>query len=490
MGYNTWSAIGRRGAVTVTRRRRMSISVGQRRTGSASATEDVVTRLFLWGTSVVALALAAPGLGRLADEQSLLVRLGLWAGVVAAVDLVPIRVWRSVSVSMSFPVTLAAGMTFLPTEAAIVSFLGSFDPREFRGEVSVAKSIFNRSQVALSVMAGSAAFHHLDGSVLEWPAVFLPGLVALFVDALVNSVLVVGAVSIQNRMPPLGVIRRMFGGSPFHYVAGFLLLGLLALPLSAAVAVGGIWALLLFLASLILAREMFRQTQAAMEATSALRRKDIALRSAADETLRERREERLSVVGELHDEVLPSLFKVHLMGQVLRQDLAKGRLFELDEDLPELLAATEEAQRAIRDLMADATKSPIGASGLVPTLQLLVEGTNNAEGAPRVELDARAVNASPLSQLLTYQVVREALHNAVKHSDATKLSIRIWSEGEAIRVVVADDGVGFDAHAVDSDEHFGLQIMRERVAAVGGTLVVETGPAAGTTVAAVIPADL
>jgi signal transduction histidine kinase len=178
------------------------------------------------------------------------------------------------------------------------------------------------------------------------------------------------------------------------------------------------------------------------------------------------------------------------MGQVLRQDLAKGRLFELDEDLPELLAATEEAQRAIRDLMADATKSPIGASGLVPTLQLLVEGTNNAEGAPRVELDARAVNASPLSQLLTYQVVREALHNAVKHSDATKLSIRIWSEGEAIRVVVADDGVGFDAHAVDSDEHFGLQIMRERVAAVGGTLVVETGPAAGTTVAAVIPADL
>ena len=46
------------------------------------------------------------------------------------------------------------------------------------------------------------------------------------------------------------------------------------------------------------------------------------------------------VAGELHDEVLPPLFKVHLMGQVLRQDLDSGQLLNLDCDLPELLSAT------------------------------------------------------------------------------------------------------------------------------------------------------
>ena len=135
-------------------------------------------------------------------------------------------------------------------------------------------------------------------------------------------------------MAPRGVLSRMFGASPWHYLAGYLLLGVLALPLAAAFAVGGVWALLLFIAPLVLAREMFRQTQHVLEAAERIREKDVALQGAVREVVRERKEERLALAGELHDEVLPSLFKVHLMGQVLKQDLAAGRLLELDEDLP------------------------------------------------------------------------------------------------------------------------------------------------------------
>ena len=52
----------------------------------------------------------------------------------------------------------------------------------------------------------------------------------------------------------------------------------------------------------------------------------------------------MALAGELHDEVLPALFKVHLMGQVLKQDLASGQLLQLEEDLPGLLDATLVAQ--------------------------------------------------------------------------------------------------------------------------------------------------
>jgi signal transduction histidine kinase len=467
----------------------MSVSVRSRSVTQSGAPEDLPTRVFLWLTTLATFAIALPGADRIATGEAALLELGLWAAIVAAVDLAPIRVWRSVSVSMSFPVTLAAGMTFLPTEAAIVSFLGSFDPREFRGEVSVAKSMFNRSQVAASVMAGSALFHWMEGSVVQWPAVLVPGVLALVLDAVVNSAFVVAAVSIQNRFSPTSVLLKMFGTSPVHYVLGFLLLGILALPLSASVAVGGAWALLLFLASLVLAREMFRQRQEVMRASEAIQRKDAALMDAAGEAVRERKEERLTLAGELHDEVLPSLFKVHLMGQVLRQDLARGRLLELDEDLPELLAATEDAQRVIRDLLGDLRKSPIGSGGLRGTLTALVEQLTTADSASiRLEIDHGT--GTPVSQLLAYQVAREALHNAIKHSRASEIRVSVRYVDSSIRVVVVDDGVGFEPTNVDSDRHFGLQIMTERIRAAGGQLLVDSSAGQGTTVAATVPADV
>ena len=468
----------------------MSVSVGhwRRRKPDAGTHEPRLAKTFLWAVTLLIAIVAVPGAARLAGNEAELVELGLWAAIVAAVDLVPVRVWGSVSVSMSFPVTLAAGMIFLPTEAALIAFIGSFDPRELRGGVSLAKSVFNRSQVAASVMAGSALFHTLDGVILDWPRVLLPGAAALLLDAGVNFVLVASAVSIEDRLSPRGVFQKMFGASPLHYLAGYLLLGLLALPLAAAVAVGDVWALLLFLAPLVLAREMFRQTQQVLYATERIRQKDAALRGAAGEVARERREERLALAGELHDEVLPSLFKVHLMGQVLKQDLAAGRLLELDDDLPELLLATDAAQRAIRDLLGDLRRSPLGAGGLVPTVRMLVDQLA-AAGAPPVVVDDEEFESTPLAQLLAYQVIREALHNSAKHAQASRIKVRLWADETMVRVSVTDDGSGFDWFSVDGNRHFGLQIMKERLEAAGGTMSIDSRLGSGTTVGASIPKD-
>jgi signal transduction histidine kinase len=468
----------------------MSVYAGPEASGSASASraEPRVARAFLWVVSVITLTVAAPELIRSAAAEANWVELAYWTAIVAAVDLIPVRVWGSVSVSMSFPVALAAGMIFPPAEAALVAFVGSFDPRELRGGVSLAKSIFNRSQVAASVMAGSALFHALGGSILDWPLVVVPGLLALLLDAGINFLLVASAVAIEDRVAPRGVLANMFGASPRHYLAGYLLLGLLALPLAAAFAIGGVWAVLLFLAPLVLAREMFRQTERVLRATERIRLKDVALLGAAGEVVRERKDERLTLAGELHDEVLPSLFKVHLMGQVLKQDLASGRLLELDDDLPELLTATDAAQRAVRDLLGDLRKSPLGAAGLIPTLRLLVDQLS-AAGAPTTTLDIEEFESTPLAQLLAYQVVREALHNTAKHARASNVAVRLWRDDDMLRLSVTDDGTGFASSTVDNDRHFGLQIMKERLEAAGGTMIVDSRLGKGTMVAASVPTD-
>ena len=467
----------------------MSVSVRhgpRRRQLRTPSQQKSVAKLFLWGVSLTTLAVAAPGSAKLVEDSHELLLLTAWTLIVAAVDLAPVRVWGSVSVSMSFPVTLAAGMVFPAAQAGLIAFVGSFDPRELKGNVSLAKSVFNRSQVAASVMAGSAVFHGLGGDVFAWPDILFPGLVALLVDALMNFLLVALAIAIEDRIAPGGVLSRMFGASPWHYLAGYLLLGLIALPLAAAFSIGGVWALLLFIAPLVLAREMFRQTQHLLEAAERIREKDVALRGAASDVVRERKDERLALAGELHDEVLPSLFKVHLMGQVLKQDLAAGRLLELDEDLPELLTATDAAQRAVRDLLGDLRRSPLGAGGLVPTIRVLVDQLR-AAGGPPVIIEAGGLDCTPLAQLLAYQLVRECLHNAAKYANASSITVLLRQDEEVLRVSISDDGSGFAWSTVDTDRHFGLQIMKERIDAAGGSMFVDSRLGAGTTVAASLP---
>jgi signal transduction histidine kinase len=466
----------------------MSVYASHRGGGRAAAAERKPrpATAFLWMVSILSVAAAISFALRESLDPNGLVQLASWAAIVAAVDMLPVRVWESVTVSMSFPVALAAGMIFSPAEAALIAFVGSFDPRELSRHVSLAKSIFNRSQVAASVMAGAVVFHALGGTITEWPDVLVPGVVALLVDSGVNFLLVASAVAIEDRLAPRGVLLRMFGASPWHYLAGYLLLGLLALPLSAAFATGGVWAVLLFLAPLVLAREMFRQTKQFIDATERIRLKDVAILGAAGEVVRERKDERLAIAGELHDEVLPSLFKVHLMGQVLRQDLAAGKLLELDDDLPQLLLATDAAQRAIRDLLGDLRRSPLGASGLIPTLRLLVDQLASA-GAPPVTLDVEQCDCSPLAQLLAYQAIREALHNAAKHSRASSIEVRLWTDEALLRLSVTDDGTGFSLATVDGSRHFGLQIMKERFEAAGGILFIDSRLGVGTLVAASVP---
>jgi signal transduction histidine kinase len=212
------------------------------------------------------------------------------------------------------------------------------------------------------------------------------------------------------------------------------------------------------------------------------------LEDADRRILEERRDERLVLAGDIHDEVLPPLFKVHLMGEVLRRDLESGRLLDLDDDLPQLLEATNTAQEAIRKVLKNLRASSIGPEGLNSTLQMLaksVEGDTDAE----IHVDLDDIRGSSVNQLLIYQIAREALHNAVKHSQAARIQMTLAREGNMARLVVADNGRGFDPVMVDRGLHFGLQLLAERVDAAGGILHVTSDPGVGTTIVAVLPTD-
>jgi signal transduction histidine kinase len=84
-----------------------------------------------------------------------------------------------------------------------------------------------------------------------------------------------------------------------------------------------------------------------------------------------------------------------------------------------------------------------------------------------------------------FRILQEACNNACKHARADRITVRLYTDAEGIRLQVSDNGVGFDPRAVKRlRTGFGLRSMRERALSTGGSLTVSSGTGKGTTVLA------
>jgi signal transduction histidine kinase len=86
-----------------------------------------------------------------------------------------------------------------------------------------------------------------------------------------------------------------------------------------------------------------------------------------------------------------------------------------------------------------------------------------------------------------YRVVQESLTNVSKHASATTVSVIVERDRDMLRLIIEDDGDGFDPDGATERGRFGLPGMRERLAMVGGTFAVESKPGNGATIYARVP---
>jgi signal transduction histidine kinase len=384
------------------------------------------------------------------------------------------------------PLSLAAGFLFGPGIGGAIAFIGYVDPREFGGQISLVRALFNRAQTSLSVFVASLAFSLVGGNIGAWPSVGMAVLIAVPVDSLVNYALVTIAVSLHGRTSPRAALTGMRVGPPGSFVLTYISYGLLSVLLAEIYLKVGAWGLAAFAMPVLLARQALAQGRELEITGDRLRRQTAVLHDVSSRVVDERRDERLAVAAGLHDEVLPPLVKVHLMGQVIRHDLATGQLLALEEDVPDLLRAVEHASEAMRLLIRDLRDSALGTGGLADTVRRMAQDLE-AESSARIEVEVEDVGGTPFVQLLTYHVAREALRNAVRHSGATWIHLYLAQDGQNLRLVVEDDGDGFVMAEVDVDRHFGVSLMRERVELAGGVLTIDSIPGSGTTVAARLP---
>lgn len=91
-------------------------------------------------------------------------------------------------------------------------------------------------------------------------------------------------------------------------------------------------------------------------------------------------------------------------------------------------------------------------------------------------------------ETILYRIIQEALTNAVRHSQATRVDVLLKRRDHTLAVLVEDNGVGFDP-AETAHERLGLLGMRERAEMLGGDLYIESGQDKGTTIVVEIPYD-
>jgi signal transduction histidine kinase len=206
-----------------------------------------------------------------------------------------------------------------------------------------------------------------------------------------------------------------------------------------------------------------------------------------DRAVDERRDERLRIASDLHDNMLQSLTKVWMLGQVLRREIPFQSA--VAHDVEDLVGVTDESMNSLRELMREMRESPLGRAGLIPTLENLIRDLRLDWGMRIGFSQPAGLDLSPETQVALYQVAREALINALKHADARRIHVSLENTGESVVLLVEDDGCGFDPSDVDSTLHFGLGVMQERIFRAGGTLRIDSKLGYGTSVSARVPAQ-
>jgi signal transduction histidine kinase len=206
----------------------------------------------------------------------------------------------------------------------------------------------------------------------------------------------------------------------------------------------------------------------------------VALQEASSRLLEGADRERRRIARDLHDGLQVALVRLSMQAHQLSQDPVVGGTPGLAASMAADVDAAAAAQRSFVDGVMPA---PLVERGLEAAVKEL------AHGLPvRVRISAQDLTPLPPPvESTAYFVVAEALTNVVKHSGARRVEVELRQEAGTLSVVVSDDGAGgATAVAPRSGSASGLDGLQDRLAVLGGSLVVTSG-ASGTRLRAVLP---
>jgi len=273
----------------------------------------------------------------------------------------------------------------------------------------------------------------------------------------------------EARVPP-GTLVRFRNPTVWDRYKAYIL-GAVALLLAQSVLITG----------LLIQRRRRRQAEGKLRASQGeLLRSYERNRDLAARLLRAQESERSRIARELHDDICQRMLVLTV--ELKSLDGTKDR----EGSAAEALALAQGIAKSLHELSYSLHPTKLRLLGLVATIDQL-----------RLDLSRIGITTSfshhdvpstlpPDLMLCLFRIVQEATQNAIKHSQASEVSVGLSGSAGRLTVTVSDNGVGFDVEAAWG-RGLGLLSMVERVEALGGSLAIHSSPGAGARLTASVP---
>jgi PAS domain S-box-containing protein len=227
------------------------------------------------------------------------------------------------------------------------------------------------------------------------------------------------------------------------------------------------------------------------EAMRALKESEQHRRDILASLLQAEEQERSRIATELHDDTVQvmtaSLFALDRVAVMARKTGIDQRL---ESAIVIARATLEEATDRTRRLMFELRPAILHEQGLVAAISALADQVARETGS-QATVTGSVGRFDHFTEELVYRSSQEALANVRKHSNPQQITVSLASESESVLVEVRDDGRGFDQEQTKARPgaafHLGLDTLRERVQAAGGTVEIDSTPGAGTSIRLSVP---
>ncbi len=202
--------------------------------------------------------------------------------------------------------------------------------------------------------------------------------------------------------------------------------------------------------------------------------------------------EREQVARELHDELSQELAFINVQAQATRELMAAGQYGQATAHLERLAGMARETYADVRGQISKLSLAILPDEGLVGVLRRFIELFNRMYGiqAELIVTDNQSsISLERTAEAQLLRIIQEAFTNIRKHACAKNVQVYLATDQGCVKLTVADDGVGFDPDGLAGNgESFGMRIMRERAAEIGGSFQVQSEAGGGTRIVVRVPA--
>jgi signal transduction histidine kinase len=230
-----------------------------------------------------------------------------------------------------------------------------------------------------------------------------------------------------------------------------------------------------------IAVENARLYEEVAQARAETQRKADQLQRLLARTVDLQEEERRRIAADIHDSVIQLIYGALYETQGTLQRLpasATSTREELDNIQSSLEQAISEIYKAVYDLWP----ASLDEMGLFPSVRsYMVQYEEATSIACRLRIQGNPVRFNPSARITLFRILQEAMYNVRKHAEAASVEVIFKFRDEWVKVMVKDDGIGFDhEQALDEQKHLGLISMRERAENLGGSFTIESGSGCGS----------